>query len=258
MAELPKITEENLRALFPELREIARPVRGGHKLVFPCIANDRRFVLKVLRCDIQETADAAAEGDASPEETVFDLAAERARREVDVLRGCNSPHVAKLGPIELRQVEVAGQRLIIFSEEQIDGRNLEAILGGGPMSISDLILLARHMARAVDEIWKQRRIHRDINPKNVMRRSADGSFVLLDPGIAFDVDGESLTSDGFIPHTPGWIAPEHCNAFKKHESDCRADLFLVGLLLYKASTGVHPFTSQTSRRRKKSPTASER
>jgi len=241
---LPRTDQAGLRTAFPELTEIGAAIPGGQKLVFPCRRADDRFVLKVMRCDIQEGA--RLQGAAALDETeggeVFDVAAARAQREVNVLRACNSPHVAKLGPIDLCFRSIAGERVAIFSEEFIDGASAEVLLRtGGPLAIASVSTLMGHLALAVDEIWKQGRIHRDIKPGNVMRRSADGSYVLLDPGIAFDVNDQSLTSDGLIPHTPGWIAPELCNPFQKRQADCRADLFLVGMLAYLASTGRHPF-----------------
>jgi hypothetical protein len=138
---LPSVNEDQVKVLFPELVEVGRPIRGGQKLVFPCVSRGGRFVLKVLKCDVQ-AAEAEEDAETDGEETAFDLAAERARREVDVLRACNSPHIAKLGPIALRQAEVAGEQLIIFSEEFIDGRSLEAIIEQERLPVTDLVSLA--------------------------------------------------------------------------------------------------------------------
>ncbi|MEJ0072135.1 MAG: hypothetical protein WDO24_29305 [Pseudomonadota bacterium] len=70
--------------------------------------------------------------------------------------------------------------------------------------------LAIHVSHAIDELWSHAKIHRDISRGTSLRRQADGSFVLLDAGIAFDVLDTSITGTGLLsPHTPGFIAPEH-------------------------------------------------
>ena len=36
-------------------------------------------------------------------------------------------------------------------------------------------------------------IHRDIKPANIMRRDLNGDYVLLDAGLAFDTEGDSIS-----------------------------------------------------------------
>ena len=167
---------------------------------------------------------------------------ERAKREVTILESCDCENLPKIGPIPLTRFECAGQSLIVFSEEFIAGESLEHILKDeGLLNDTEAIKLGDDLCRAVDTLWKRKTIHRDIKPANIMRRRDNGQFVLLDPGIAFDLNDNSLTARMAIAHTPGYLAPELSNPTKKRDADCRSDFFLIGTVLYLSCTGRHPF-----------------
>lgn len=119
---------------------------------------------------------------------------------------------------------------------------MEQILGEeGPLDDAETIALGSDLCSAVGSLWKLKKIHRDIKPANIMRREHNGQFVLLDPGIAFDLNDNSLTAPMAIAHTPGYLAPELSNPAKKRDADCRSDFFLIGTVLYLTCTGSHPF-----------------
>jgi serine/threonine protein kinase len=235
----PNITADELRALIPCLEELsaARPP-SGQKLVFPCRIAGREFVLKVVACGAM---DETASTEMSQPNDVF----LRAQREVSILQACTSPHLPRIGPIALTELRHNGERLIVFSEEFINGHNLDELFSNsGSFSNEETIRLGRDVATAVLELWNNGKIHRDIKPANIMRRAVDGTYVLLDPGIAFDQIDDSITGPGVIPHTPGYLAPELTNAAAKRDADVRADLFLLGIVMYFALTGIHPFISR--------------
>ena len=237
---LPTISEHEVRVHFPHVEEIAEPIRGGQKLVFRCRIGDSSFVLKVMLSDA--ATDTSDTGDSKTDE-VF----ERAKREVKILESCDCENLPKVGPIPLSRFEHAGQSLIAFAEEFIVGRNLNEILTDeGPLDDGQTIKLGEDLNTAVDALWGQRKIHRDIKPQNIMRRDDNGQFVLLDPGIAFDLHDMSLTASMAIAHTPGYLAPELSNPAKKRDADCRSDFFLIGIVLYLASTEKHPFIEKPS------------
>src|SRR5690348_760129 len=238
----PSIDAQTLRALLPAIEEIGRPLPpSGQKLVFPCRIGGRRFALKVLRCH-QQAADAAL-AETQPLDEVY----ARAKREVAILSVCTGVNLPRIGPIPLTELDHGTERLVAFSEEFIDGKNLDEVLAStGPLSEAETVRLAHDVSTAIAELWRQRKIHRDVKPGNIMRRDADGSFVLLDPGIAFDQLDQSLTAYGVINHTPGFLAPEHANVGAKRDADVRADLFLLGIVLYCALTGAHPFIERWS------------
>ena len=86
-------------------------------------------------------------------------------------------------------------------------------------------------------------VHRDLKPTNIRVRP-DGSPVIIDFGLARHLGLSDLTqtSDGAQIGTPLYFAPEQWEG-KKHQIDHRTDLFAVGVLMYEAMVGRHPFVT---------------
>lgn len=85
-------------------------------------------------------------------------------------------------------------------------------------------------------------IHRDIKPGNILMTPTEHPKV-TDFGIAKAAFLSSdLTSTGLLLGTIRYLSPEQIQG---HEPDPRSDLYSLGILLYEAVTGVHPFTGQT-------------
>ena len=84
-------------------------------------------------------------------------------------------------------------------------------------------------------------VHRDIKPDNIIKAS-NGRWYLIDFGIARALNMESLTYTTAMvgPHTPGYGAPELFQYTKK-DIDSRADIFSLGVVVFEAVTGKHPF-----------------
>jgi serine/threonine-protein kinase len=94
----------------------------------------------------------------------------------------------------------------------------------------------------LEEATKAQLVHRDIKPENIIR-DRNGSFCVIDFGLARHLDLVSLTAD-HAPHgkgTYGYSAPEQMRNDKR-AIDGRADLFALGVTLYECATGVNPFT----------------
>jgi hypothetical protein len=99
-------------------------------------------------------------------------------------------------------------------------------------------------ARALHAAHEGGVLHRDVKPANVMLR-ADGSPVVLDFGLARELEGESgLTRTGDLFGTPGYMAPEQIEG-RAHHVDRRADVWALGALLHELVAGVPPFRAPT-------------
>ena len=82
-------------------------------------------------------------------------------------------------------------------------------------------------------------VHRDVKPANVLL--ADGSEVsvkLLDFGLALMREEETLTAVGDIPGTLAYISPER---LRGEQAGPAADVWSLGVLLWEALAGRHPF-----------------
>jgi len=234
--ELPDLTASQIQQAIPQIQDLGNPLRGGQKVVYPATIDGQRCALKIM------LTNPLPADELDYDEDSFDEVTARAQREVDIMAQCDSPYLVKLGPLPLTHAEVGGQQVIYFAEEWIDGRNVrEIIVDDGPLSLEDVVPLGTQVAEAVKILWSLAKIHRDIKPGNIMRRDSTGEFVLLDMGLAFDLYDDSLTRLGLVPGTPFYFSPERMELDRKRQMDFRSDLFSLGIVLYEAATGQHPF-----------------
>lgn len=213
--------------------------RGGQKTVFTCKINGEKYALKF--CDVTDAESKEEKNDIvdyDSEETE-NVALARAKREIDIMHRVNSPTLVKMGPIGLNLADLNNKKILYFSEEFINGADLHSLILDKPLSYLQTVDLAIDMTTAIQQLWNIKMVHRDIKPKNIMRRD-DGSYVLLDTGIAFDLQGETLTAAFHLVGSQIYMSPEQLRGYRR-ELDFRSDLFLLGIVLYEASTGQHPF-----------------
>jgi serine/threonine-protein kinase len=236
---VPQLTIEQISALIPSASNIQLVDRGGQKIVFSGIIDGRKYAIKFMAPNISQTDFQYTE--------LVDEVTMRAQREVETMKQCSSSHLVSIGPIGLNKGDIDGQPIIYFSEEFIEGLNLWTHLkDNGPLSITDVVRLATHISEAIKEIWKFSKIHRDIKPQNIMKRSSNGEFVLLDMGLVFDLEEDSL-SNMFIVGTKKYFSPEQMDYINRRTRlTFRSDLFSLGIVLYEMVTGVHPFISHNT------------
>lgn len=84
-------------------------------------------------------------------------------------------------------------------------------------------------------------IHRDIKPANIMLTD-DGNAVLMDFGLARDVEGSGKLTGSMLMGTPAFVSPEQAQGRKL---DHRSDQYSLGVVLYLVATGVLPFDSES-------------
>jgi serine/threonine protein kinase len=80
--------------------------------------------------------------------------------------------------------------------------------------------------------------HNDIHSNNVMRRDYDGSFVLLDFGLAIQ-DGQAVKTSARTGGALEYMAPEKFE--KSGNISTQSDIYSLGILLYEALAGRVPF-----------------
>ena len=82
-------------------------------------------------------------------------------------------------------------------------------------------------------------MHRDVKPANVLLADGqDVSVKLFDFGLAVMHEDEALTAAGDIPGTLAYISPERLRGEPARPA---ADVWAVGVLLWEALAGRHPF-----------------
>ena len=129
--------------------------------------------------------------------------------------------------------------------EFIDGETLYPKLAQSPLPPGDVVAIAAKVATALVDLHRQKVIHHDIKPSNiVMRKSGEAAFI--DFGLSRHLEMPDLLEAEFhLPMgTAPYISPEQV---RQNRSDPRSDIFSVGVLLYHLATGERPFGLPQSR-----------
>ena len=236
----PNLTAQLVQQAVPDASNIVYLDRGGQKVVFSCTINGKPYALKILQPHPHPL-----NADANADPVSLDDVTARAHREVATMKECSTPHLVKIGPIEMRTIQIEGEDLLCFSEELIDGLPLNKLLKqSGPLAAADVIQLGQDIATAIEALWQKRKIHRDIKPGNIMRRLS-GGFVLLDLGLVFDLNDESYSIGPVGTHI--YFSPEQMDfANRRQVLDFRSDLFSLGITMYQMVTGIHPFVANAT------------
>ncbi|WP_301171079.1 serine/threonine protein kinase [Brevibacillus nitrificans] len=224
----PRISEQDVINNVHGITDVEYLDKGGQKIVFSCKIGASPYVIKFLK--IAEDAD---DEDAIQEDIVA-----RAKREIEIMDRCDCSNLVKLGPIRMTEAKINGERVLFFTEEFIEGVPLHSVIKGQALSFRNTVQLGLDIAAAIQSLWNIRMVHRDIKPKNIVQRGS-GSYVLLDAGIAFDLNAESLTSFGPVG-TRLYMSPEQI-INPSRSLDFRSDLFLLGLTMYESISQQHPF-----------------
>ena len=233
------ITAADIHRLVKGAQVVGNVVTGGQKAVVPVEVDGTRLALKLLFLKSEDSAPADASSTVS--EPPFEETTERAKREVRILSGVRIPQLARTGPIPLTEGLLGKSRVLFYSEEWIDGVDLNTILNDRKtLSPNEVVGLGLDVSTAIDWLWENSKVHRDIKPGNIMRRR-NGTFVLLDLGFALDLRDKSLTSSGLVVGTPRYFSPEHLDLMKKRNMDFRSDMYCLGVTMYEVATGRHPY-----------------
>lgn len=125
--------------------------------------------------------------------------------------------------------------------ELLKGRTLQASLKDrGPMSVPETLEIAREIALALDYASLKGVVHRDLKPDNIMLPDR-GGLKVMDFGIARLLSHPGGTVSDYYVGTPTYSAPE---ASAAGGADHRADLYSLGIILYRMLSGQLPFYSK--------------
>lgn len=168
---------------------------------------------------------------------------ERFLREARAAARIKSEHVVRVMDVDLLP---SGAPYLVM--ERLVGRDLASIVQSeGPL---DPARAARHVREACEALAEAHAlgvVHRDLKPSNLfVARRFDGSerTKVLDFGVSKLAGAEELTSTGVSLGTPSYMAPEQLVSART--VDARADLWALGVVLYKLVTGTVPFRAATA------------
>ena len=158
----------------------------------------------------------------------------RAQREVELLQRVQHPNVVRVASdlIELGD----GPDGAAWLEQYLEGEDLGDAIGE-PWSWAETRTMALDVARGLSALHEFKVVHRDLSANNI-RKLADGSHVVMDPGYARHADRSQLTVGG-QPGTAGFLSPEHIQGYSGAPTPA-SDVFCVGILMFLTLTGSLP------------------
>lgn len=204
---------------------IVRPIAsGGFGAVYEAIRDDigQRGALKVLTLNA---------GDAMIQRFINEA------RAANAIRHTNIPSAIDFGRFE------DGTPWMV--QDFLDGVSLEDRLSARQrLTLEETLALAADMASALEAAHRKGIIHRDLKPSNLMLVPEPTSMsgertMVLDFGIC-KLHTEELTKTGAILGTPVYMALEQVEDASNVTG--QADVYSMGVILYKCLTGRLPFT----------------
>src|SRR5262245_17576434 len=155
--------------------------------------------------------------------------------------------------------------LVYIAMRLLSGRSFADMLRmRAALPPSDLVPILEQIAAALDYAHARQIVHRDIKPANILIEelgvgswelgqaapnsqlpTPNSQAILTDFGIAKSLDplASGLTVTGVLIGTPEYMAPEQITG--GGHVDARADIYALGVLVYRALTGRRPFEGGT-------------
>ncbi|HYJ08315.1 MAG TPA: serine/threonine-protein kinase [Polyangiaceae bacterium] len=172
-----------------------------------------------------------------------DRLAERLRLEARAAARLVHPSIVRV--LDVAQTDT-GEPFIVM--ELLTGENLAQLLARGRLQATRAVQLLLPIAEALVAAHESGVVHRDLKPDNVFI-SSEGEQLqpkLLDFGIAklAFASARKLTDKGVVLGSPHYMSPEQVRG---DDVDFRSDIWSFCVVLYRAITGMPPFTGTSER-----------
>ena len=129
--------------------------------------------------------------------------------------------------------------------EYVDGESVAEMIARigtvGMLDWRDAFRVCIHIARALNEAFEHKIIHRNITPENILVRAEDKVAKLGDMMLAKALEGtkvEQITQPGQLIGPIPFMPPER--TLGSSDVDCRADIYSLGATVYALLTGRPP------------------
>jgi serine/threonine-protein kinase len=129
--------------------------------------------------------------------------------------------------------------------EYVDGPDLRQIFREETrLPAARVLALGKQIAGSLAEAHQLGIVHRDLKPSNILvtRRGRHEQAKVVDFGLAKEIaPHDPVTGSDHVLGTPRYMSPEQ---IRGEAIDGRADLYALGILLYRGLTGQVPFTQR--------------
>lgn len=212
-----------------------RVVDGRYRLVRPLGRGAMGAVYEAVR--LEDGARVAVKL-VHPHLSKNDVNAARFAREVRLTQELDHP-----GIIRTFDAGLDGDGSLFLVMELLEGQTLRDRIVSAQYTPAQAVWILTEVLRALAVAHRAGIVHRDLKPENIfLARTPDGHEVvkLLDFGIARELESASVTRTETTVGTPSYMAPEQATSAKTVGP--AADVWAVGVMLYRVLTGALPFT----------------
>jgi tetratricopeptide (TPR) repeat protein len=152
-------------------------------------------------------------------------------REARAAAALNHPHIVAVHDIG------EASSMPFFVMEFVEGPSLAAVPA---LDFPRIVEISSQICSALEHAHANRIVHRDLKPDNILLSdsTATGAVKLADLGLALAATLERISRAGMVVGTASYMAPEQALG---QAVDGRADLYALGVVLYKLTTGKLPF-----------------
>ena len=138
------------------------------------------------------------------------------------------PHLPQIYEVGIQDANVA------VLEEYVQGDTLAYLLQGGLLPPEEARRITKELCQGLWVLHSMGAVHRDIKPENVILRGSEAVLIDFDASRLYKDESDGDTR---ILGTTGYAAPEQ---YGITQSDQRADIYSLGVLLNIMITGEHP------------------
>jgi serine/threonine-protein kinase len=226
--------DELLDTLVADKYRVLRCIgKGGFGAVYEVRHHElnKRFALKVLLPELSARADVVR----------------RFRNEATAASSIGNEHIVEV--IDIGLLPSKAHYLLL---EYLEGEDFAHLIEReGPLPLGRTVRIVLQLCEGLAAAHAKNIVHRDLKPENIflLPRKHPAEFVkILDFGISKFTDGTGdvaglATATSTILGTPYYMSPEQLQSSK--HVDARADLYAVGVILYRALTKEYPFGGES-------------
>jgi hypothetical protein len=128
---------------------------------------------------------------------------------------------------------------VYIAYEYVAGSTMREATRNGNLTDAQAIEAAAQILEGLAHAHGKGIVHRDVKPANVLLEDGpEVSIRLLDFGLARFAEAETLTAVGDVPGTLAYISPER---LRGEAASPASDVWSVGVMLWEALAGRHPF-----------------
>jgi hypothetical protein len=131
------------------------------------------------------------------------------------------------------------ERHVYIAYEFVPGQTMRQRMRTGALDDREAVEAAAQVLDGLAHAHRHGIVHRDVKPSNVLIEDGEEIHARLsDFGLAQFEEAETLTAQGDVPGTLAYISPERLHG---RPATPAADVWAVGVLLWEALAGRHPF-----------------